>query len=167
MHKEKLTLIYELFMLAASGVLPEKIRSVLDLESEKANEIQMSRVKMCHQITMHNETHILFVAFNSLVDCISILYQGESPTKWNHTYSELLAKFGDISFQEYLSKGISHPVFYSDLVYKLRRVKDKPNFISSGSKIIKRLRRRQYDPVIIERTRGLVLGPFTALYRPS
>ena len=38
-------------------------------------------------------------------------------------------------------------------------------FISSGSKIVKRLRRRQYDPGIIERTIGLVLGPFTALYR--
>ena len=30
---------------------------------------------------------------------------------------------------------------------------------------MKRLRRRQYDPAIIERTIGLVLGPFTALYR--
>ena len=39
------------------------------------------------------------------------------------------------------------------------------NFISSGSKIVKRLRRRQYDPAIIDRTIGLVLGPFTALYR--
>ena len=56
--------------------------------------------------------------------------------------------------------------FYGDLVYKLRRVKDTPNFISSGSKLVKRLRRRQYDPVIIERTIGLVLGPCTALYRP-
>ena len=37
--------------------------------------------------------------------------------------------------------------------------------ISSGSKIVKRLRRRQYDPEIIELTKGLVLGPFTALYR--
>ena len=82
------------------------------------------------------------------------------------SYSELLSKFGDISFQEYLSKGISHPVFYGDLVYKLRRVKDTPNFILSGSKIVKRLRRRQYDPVIIERTIGLVLGPSTALYEP-
>ena len=63
-------------------------------------------------------------------------------------------------------KGISHPIFYGDLVYKLRRVKDTPNFISSGSKIVKRLRRRQYDPLIIERTKGLVLGPCTALYRP-
>ena len=86
--------------------------------------------------------------------------------KFFRSYSELLSKFGDISFQEYLSKGISHPVFYGDLVYKLSRVKDTPNFISSGSKIVKRLRRRQYDPVIIERTIGLVLGPCTALYRP-
>ena len=86
--------------------------------------------------------------------------------KFFRSYSELLSKFGDISFQEYLSKGISHPVFYGDLVYKLRRVKDTPNFFSSGSKIVKRLRRRQYDPVIIERTIGLVLGPSTALYEP-
>ena len=86
--------------------------------------------------------------------------------KFFRSYSELLSKFGDISFQEYLSKGISHPLFYGDLVYKLRRVKDTPNFILSGSKIVKRLRRRQYNPVIIERTIGLVLGPSTALYEP-
>ena len=49
--------------------------------------------------------------------------------KFFRSYSELLSKFGDISFQEYLSKGISHPVFYGDQVYKLRRVKDTPNFI--------------------------------------
>ena len=45
--------------------------------------------------------------------------------KFFRSYSELLSKFGDISFKEYLSKGISHPVFYGDLVYKLRRVKDR------------------------------------------
>ena len=70
-----------------------------------------------------------------------------------------------ISFQEYVSKGITHPVFYGDLVYKLRRVKNESSFISSDSTIVKRLRRRQYDQEIIERTIGLVLGPFTALYR--
>ena len=82
------------------------------------------------------------------------------------SHSELLSKVGDISFQEYVSKGISHPVFYGDLVYNLSRFKDTPNFISSGSKIVKRLRRRQYNPFIIERTKGLVLGPSTALYTP-
>ena len=59
------------------------------------------------------------------------------------SYSELLSKFGAISFQEYVSKGITHPVFYGDLVYKLRRVKGEANVISSGWKIVKRLRRRQ------------------------
>ena len=85
--------------------------------------------------------------------------------KFFRSYSELLSKFGAISFQEYESKGITHPVLYGDLVYKLRRVKSESNFTSTGSKIVKRFRRRQYDPVIIERTIGIVLGLFTALYR--
>ena len=55
------------------------------------------------------------------------------------SYSGLLSKFGEISFQEYVTEGISQPVFYGDLVYKLRRVKLEVNFVSSGSKIVKRL----------------------------
>ena len=74
-------------------------------------------------------------------------------------------KYREISFQEYVSEGISHLFFYGDLVYKLRRVKCEENFVSSDSKIVERLRRRKYDPVIIERTMDLVLGPSTALYR--
>ena len=81
------------------------------------------------------------------------------------SYSELLSKFGEISFLEYVFEGISHPVVYDDLVYKLRRVKCEANFVSTGSKIVKRLRRRKYDPVLVKRTIGLVLGPSTALYR--
>ena len=80
-------------------------------------------------------------------------------------YSERLSKFGAISFQEYVSKGITHPVFYGGLVYKLRNVKGEANFISSGATLVRRLRRRKYDPAIIARTIGLVLGPFTALHR--
>ena len=85
--------------------------------------------------------------------------------KFLRSYSELLSKFGAISFQVYVSQGITHPVFYGDLVYKLRKVKGETNFISSGSKIVKRLRRRQYDPTSIERIICLVLGTFTALYK--
>ena len=81
------------------------------------------------------------------------------------SYSELLSKFGEISFQEYVSDGISHPVYYGDLVYKLRRIKGAASFVSSGSKIVKHIRRRKYEPVIIERNNSLVLGPSTALYR--
>ena len=56
-------------------------------------------------------------------------------------------------------------VFHSNFGAKLRRVKDTPNFISSGSKIVKRLRRRQNDPLIIKRNIGILLDPCTALYR--
>ena len=51
--------------------------------------------------------------------------------KYFRSYSELLSKFGAISIQEYVSKGITHPVFYGDLVYKLRRVKSESNFTES------------------------------------
>ena len=97
-----------------------------------------------------------------------LLTQGYRYHKLRKTFGKFFrsfSEFGAISFQEYVSKGITHPVFYGDVVYKLTRVKSESNFISSCSKIVKRLRRRQYDPVIIERTLGLVLGPFTALYR--
>ena len=46
-------------------------------------------------------------------------------------------------------------------IYKLQ----KSFFSNLTSKIVKRLRRRKYDPLIIETTIGLVLGPCTALCR--
>ena len=54
--------------------------------------------------------------------------------KFLRSYSDLLSKFGEISFQEYVTEGISNPVFYGDLVYKLRGVRCEANFVSSGSK---------------------------------
>ena len=48
---------------------------------------------------------------------------------------------------------------------RIRRVKGASNFVLSGSKIVKRLPCRKYDPVIFERTIGFLLGPSTALYR--
>ena len=56
--------------------------------------------------------------------------------KFFRSYSELLPKFGEILFQEYASEEISHPVFYGDLVYKLRRVKCAANIVSSGLKVM-------------------------------
>ena len=47
------------------------------------------------------------------------------------SYPELLSKFGEISFQECVYEGISHTVFYGDLVYKLRRDQDAGNYVSS------------------------------------
>ena len=58
------------------------------------------------------------------------------------SYSELISTFCEISFLEYVSEGISHPVSYGDLVYKLRGLKGAANFVSSGSKLKKKRFRR-------------------------
>ena len=47
--------------------------------------------------------------------------------KFFRSYSELLSKFGEISFLDYVSQGITHPVFYRDIVYNLWRVKTEAN----------------------------------------
>ena len=69
-----------------------------------------------------------------------------------------------------VSNIITYPVISCDLVYKLSTfcsVKAPANFISSGSKIVKHFRRRQYDPAIIERTIiDLVFVLSIALNRP-
>ena len=39
--------------------------------------------------------------------------------KFFSSYPELLSKFGAISFQDYVSQGITNHVFYGDLVYNL------------------------------------------------
>ena len=75
-----------------------------------------------------------------------------------------LRAFIQIWYLRVFSEGIPHPVFYGDQVYKLRRIKREANFVFSGSKIVKRLRRQKYDPVIIASATVLVLGLSTALY---
>ena len=65
------------------------------------------------------------------------------------TFYEILSTFCDISFQKYIVKNLS------SVLLRQFNLETKANLISSGSKIVKRLRRRQYDPVII----GRVLGP--------
>ena len=131
------------------------------------------------KITFHSSLHLLNVALafrisipKSIQITSKLLTQGyryhklrKSFGKFFRSYSDLLSKFREMSFQEFVSEGISHPVFYGDIVYKLRRFKCETNFVAPGSKTVKRLRRRKCDPEIIERTIGRALGPSTALYR--
>ena len=81
----------------------------------------------------------------------------------NHRKKHLTSSSGhtlSFLFQENVSDGISNPGLFCNLFYKLRwRI-----VISYGSKVEKLLRRRKYDPVIIEKIIGFVFGPSTALY---
>ena len=77
-----------------------------------------------------------------------------SPELWHESYKDIL--MGQIPLVTTIQTVDPDHSYFTQ---------KSPNFISSGSKIVKRLRRRQYDPLIIETTIGLVLGPCTALCR--
>ena len=79
-------------------------------------------------------------------------------------YQEVLSRYGQLSVSQYVSRGISQPPFYGDLIYKLRRIKNHPDMLSIATKIIRKLIKLSYDPLIVRRTACLVLGPFTASY---
>ena len=81
---------------------------------------------------------VILWAFVQMKYCFKNMY-----AIWNGVYI-----LKEVSF--YISEEISYPFFYGDLVNKLGRVIGEANFVSSGQKIIKRLLRRKYDPLIIE-----------------
>ena len=76
-------------------------------------------------------------------------------------YAGLLLKYGQVTFTDFVSKGISHPPFYGDLIYKLRRIKNNTNYLASSKRIIGRILKRKYDPIVVRRTVCMVLGPST------
>ena len=95
-----------------------------------------------------NYNHMI-TNFSSFVKHLGKIFRSytEFLLNWCYTFSRILKK----------KEGISHSVVCSGLVYKFRkarvvrvrvrvRVKSPNNFIASGTKIVKRLRRRQYDP---------------------
>ena len=77
----------------------------------------------------------------------------------------MVRKYGDINCGELISKGISQPNFYGDIVYKIRRIKDSNNIYESIFRIFTRHKKRGYDPHLIERSIRMVYGPSTAIHR--
>ena len=81
-------------------------------------------------------------------------------SKFYYRHSELIVKY-NIGLKTLLQQGISEPIFYGDLVYKFKRIVDKPNFIDQFKKIVKRYLRVGYDLDIMRRSVCLVLNPIT------
>ena len=143
-----------------SNILPA--RDTLEKPNHLTWDISPEIKNMKH---LSCDSSLLFYLIHSFYKFSNHSQASKTSGQFFRSYSELLSKFGEILFQEYVSEGISHSVFYGDQAYKLSRDKCEENFVSSGSNIVKRLRRRKYDPVIIERKIGLVLGPSTVVYR--
>ena len=81
--------------------------------------------------------------------------------KFYRNYKELLLKYGSLSYYDFVIQGISHPQFYGDLVFKIRKILYTDNFYTSCKKIIKRLAHRRYNKDILRHTLCMVLGPYT------
>ena len=81
--------------------------------------------------------------------------------KFYHRNTEILRKY-NTSLITFLKEGISHPVFYGDFVYKLRRIRQSTNFDALFKRLYKQFLHKKYDPFVLRRTVCLVLGPYTA-----
>ena len=66
-----------------------------------------------------------------------------------------------VGFGTLLQQGISEPIFYGNLVYKLKRIVEKPYFSDQFKKIVKRYIRVGYNLDIMRQSACLVLNPIT------
>ena len=66
-------------------------------------------------------------------------------SKFYHRHSDLIVKY-KTGLKTLLQQGISEPIFYGDLVYKIKkRVVGKPNFSDQFKTIVKRYIRVGYN----------------------
>ena len=77
-------------------------------------------------------------------------------SKFYHRHSELIVKY-NIGLRTLLQQGISEPIFYGDLVYKVKRIVGKPNFSDQFKKIVKRYIRIGYNLDVMRQSACLVL----------
>ena len=79
-------------------------------------------------------------------------------SKFYHRHSELIVKY-NIGLKTLLQQGISEPIFYGNLVYKLNRIVGKPYFSDQFKKSIKRNINVGYNLDVMRQSAYLVLNP--------
>ena len=96
-----------------------------------------------------------------------LLQQGYRYDKLRKTFSKfynrilpLISKY-KCTLKSLLRQGISHPKFYGDVVYKLRKILGHEHFEHLLVKRIKKFLKRGYDPIILQRTSRLVVDHST------
>ena len=102
-----------------------------------------------------------------------LLKQGYRYDKLRKTFSKfyyrnlsLISKYKS-NLKTLLRQGISHPEFYGDVIYKLRKITGHTHFHSLFIKRIKKFIKKGYDPTILQRTACLVVNPFTVGHHAS
>ena len=72
----------------------------------------------------------------------------------------LISKY-NCKLRTLLQQGISHPEFYGDVIYKLKKIRGHIHFKELFRKRIKFFIKKGYDPTILQHTACLVIDPFT------
>ena len=104
--------------------------------------------RVCSNVDDFNNRNLFLTA--------KLLKQG----KRYHKIRKAFSKF-NIGLKTLLQQGIAEPIFYSDLVYKFKRIVGKPNFSDQFKKIVKRYIRVGYNLDIMRQSACLVLNPIT------
>ena len=84
----------------------------------------------------------------------------ETFSKFYYRNLPLISKY-KCNLKSFLRQGISHPEFYGDVIYKLRKILGHTHFENLFIKRIKKFLKRDYDPIILQRTSRLVIDHST------
>ena len=77
-------------------------------------------------------------------------------SKFYRRYYDLISKF-EVGLKSLLSQGLSESEFYSDLVYKLKKIVGFHNFSAQFIKIISHYKKIDYNINVLQQTAGLVV----------
>ena len=84
----------------------------------------------------------------------------KSFSKFYHRNRDLITKY-KCSLKTMMKNGISHPEFYGDVIYKLRKIRGHANFEHLFCKCIQTFIKKGYDPVALQHTSCLMVDPST------
>jgi hypothetical protein len=79
--------------------------------------------------------------------------------KFYNRSSVLLSKYQS-NLKTFLNNGISHPFFYGDVVYSLRKIKNQQFFNDRIIKIINKFLKRGYKPNVLRRSAEMVIDKY-------
>lgn len=87
-------------------------------------------------------------------------------SKFYHRNLPLISKY-NCKLRTLLQQGISHPEYYGDVIYKLKKIRGHIHFQDLFIKRIKTFLKKGYDPGILRRTACLVIDPSTVATHAS
>ena len=87
-------------------------------------------------------------------------YRYQNISKFYRQYYDLISKF-QAGLKSLLCEGLSEPEFYTDLIYKLKKIVGSNNFSAQFINIISHYKKIGYNINVLQQTACLVVNPIT------